>query len=374
MNYRTGLASGYSQEGTSSLQQHPFQPDFVFPVGPVSQGQPPYPYHHHVPLTAPQHHQDIGTNAEYFLPPPLQGSLLEDDQNGKQASFLCTKLSIGNWLLSGSIKPPQDTTNGFSIEMKWLLGRKKIVYQIFQPEHNKFLILEYDFAQICGLQFKDTTPCMMIVELTDPPVFATKDDKGKLTRVIDFTQGNATYYKRHYIELISGNFSTQIEQLMISDSRIKKLVATSLIGAQATFLPQSNVCDWDKETSAVLQCTDCSAKYCEECDEVLHRHPTKKQHIRTQITEASTQNTDKGSIKKRKKRKKGDKCRCGTGATKGTLGEPCTGNRCPCFSERRNCVSCGCKNCNNPYNHKQNGTTSDGSDGAVETSQNDVKG
>jgi hypothetical protein len=102
------------------------------------------------------------------------------------------------------------------------------------------------------------------------------------------------------------------------------LAETALVGTQATFVAQSNNCDWDKETPAVIKCTECNAKYCEECDEVLHRHPTKKHHIRSQITETPS-NMDKGANKKRKKRKKGDKCRCGTGATKGTLGEPCTG-------------------------------------------------
>ena len=49
-----------------------------------------------------------------------------------------------------------------------------------------------------------------------------------------------------------------------------------------------------------------------------------------------------------KKRKKNDRCRCGTGATKGTLGDPCTGQRCPCYSSGKGCDNCGCKNCANP--------------------------
>ena len=31
------------------------------------------------------------------------------------------------------------------------------------------------------------------------------------------------------------------------------------------------------------------------------------------------------------------------------------GNRCPCFSAGRSCVSCGCKNCNNPNKKNGNG-------------------
>ena len=86
------------------------------------------------------------------------------------------------------------------------------------------------------------------------------------------------------------------------------------------------------------------------CDEVIHKHANKKSHKRINL-EIKSQKP-----KINKKRKQNDTCRCGTGATRGTLGDPCTGNRCPCFSSGRGCVGCGCKNCNNPTSDKKQNT------------------
>ena len=81
------------------------------------------------------------------------------------------------------------------------------------------------------------------------------------------------------------------------------------------------ICDWDNENVAVFHCEECSQNYCAVCDDVLHRHTNKKGHERVPLEDASSS----PKTKKNKKRKKSDRCRCGTGATKGTLGEPCTG-------------------------------------------------
>jgi hypothetical protein len=50
--------------------------------------------------------------------------------------------------------------------MKWVLGRKKIMYQIYQPESSKLLILEFDFAQIWCVHF--------IADLMFPVVYNSK--------------------------------------------------------------------------------------------------------------------------------------------------------------------------------------------------------
>ena len=78
------------------------------------------------------------------------------------------------------------------------------------------------------------------------------------------------------------------------------------------------------------------------CDEVIHLNGEKRNHKRVHVDSRSMKSRDS------KKRKQNDTCRCGTGATRGTLGDPCTGSRCPCYSSGRGCVGCGCKNCNNP--------------------------
>jgi hypothetical protein len=100
MNYRPNLSgvphSGYAQEQPLV----PFQPDFGFPVSTHPQS---YPYHTSSALSATQHHQDIPSTAADFYLLQQQGANLhtvqqEDDVKQNGPSFICTKLSIGNWV------------------------------------------------------------------------------------------------------------------------------------------------------------------------------------------------------------------------------------------------------------------------------------
>jgi len=191
----------------------------------------------------------------------------------------------------------------------------------------------------------------MMVELSEPPNFSAKE-AGKWVKVLDFTQGNASYYRRHCIEFVDNGFISHVEAIFAADPKLRELAGLGLpdVSADPSFTPASGaagtlICDWDAENIALVHCEDCGAQnYCAECDEVLHRHPDKRIHKRLPTHQIAA-----AKARSRKKKKKSEQCRCGTGATKGTLGEPCSGNRCPCFGEGRGCHSCGCKNCQNPH-------------------------
>jgi len=242
------------------------------------------------------------------------------------------------------------------------------------------LMIDYDFSAISGLAFKLDTK-IMVVELSEPPTFSARED-GKWVKVLDFTQGNASYYRRHYIEFYAQNFAQHVERLLEFDPRLKQLAEFGLaetspdpyfVTVAATLT--TVICDWDRENIALLHCVECgSQNYCAECDEVLHRPPHKRLHKRItspQVAQAgatpgpsptptynhpasaqASYSADTPTGKKRRIKTKREVCRCGTGATKGTLGDPCTVNRCPCYSEGRGCLSCGCKNCRNPNNDR----------------------
>eukprot|EP00026_Physarum_polycephalum_P008440 Phypoly_transcript_08526.p1 GENE.Phypoly_transcript_08526~~Phypoly_transcript_08526.p1 ORF type:complete len:445 (+),score=88.76 Phypoly_transcript_08526:86-1420(+) len=326
------------------------------------------------------------------LPPNKED---DDDDVADQLSkyppsvLVATKLLIGSWLLKGA-KPQVPGTSSpdpsekslFNIEVRFLYGRRRGKYEINQPGAS--LMIDYDFSAISGLAFKLDTK-IMVVELSEPPTFSAREE-GKWVKVLDFTQGNASYYRRHYIEFFVQNFAQHVERLLEFDPRLKQLAEYGLAEispdpsfAAAAATSQTVICDWDRENIALLHCTECgSQSYCAECDEVLHRPPDKRHHKRIpthQMGQAgatpggpaptpnynhaagaqASYNTTPTQGKKRKTKEKGKKserCRCGTGATKGTLGEPCTGNRCPCYSEGRGCSSCGCKNCRNPHNDR----------------------
>jgi len=201
------------------------------------------------------------------------------------------------------------------------------------------MMIDFDFSQIGCLKV-DCEKKLLKIELSSLPNFIEKVS-GRWIKATDFTHGNASLYRQHKITVPPALFDKHILRLLQYDSQLKALTEASSITASPgpTFKP--NLCDWDRENSATVHCDDCGANYCDDCDEILHRHPEKKTHKRVTFSSA---------VKKSAKRKKKARCRCGTGATKGTLGNPCTGNRCPCFSEGRKCTSCGCKHCNNPHN------------------------
>jgi len=142
-----------------------------------------------------------------------------------------------------------------------------------------------------------------------------------------------------------------MEILLGCDRRLRQLSKLGISPLETTFPSEAQwngipPCDWDKENKATKHCKDCKSNYCDVCDDVIHRHEAQKSHRRIPVP-VQLPRPKKAGTKKRKKMNS-DRCRCGTGATKGTLGEPCTGNRCPCFSNGKNCTSCGCKGCANP--------------------------
>jgi hypothetical protein len=275
-----------------------------------------------------------------------------DEHNGltkkyrQPSSLKAVDLSIGYWRLNDSIKIASDLTE-YNLEVKFLFGRRKIKYEISQKNSKKCLLIDYDFTQLMGLKLDPNSRVMEFL-LSEPPNFSSKE-RGKCNKIPDFTEGTASKYQRHVV-LLSPNINCeeQFERLLQSDQILKQLSEVSFSpqdsvfdNAEKDFVP--SVCDWDKENSAIIYCESCNASFCEDCDDVLHRHSTRKSHKRSPILNQIPK------PKKSKKRRKGDRCRCGTGATKGTLGNPCTGTRCPCFSNGKNCSNCGCKNCNNPF-------------------------
>jgi len=278
-------------------------------------------------------------------------------------SLRAENLKIGNWSLqdfSSEVSEdgiPLDVT----LDIKILFGRRKIKYEICKPNKvsktKTTLVVDFPFSQISGLDFRAQEQTI-VFHLSEPPIF-TKKEKGKCGRIDDFTNGNASTYPRHHIYVQSAaNFVEYKDRLLSCDRRLRQLAKVGLSPVESTFPNSENrtsavpVCEWDKENKASKRCEVCNANYCDVCDDVLHRNASHKTHKRVPVTIVLKPipvptKPKKPTIKKRKKMNN-DRCRCGTGATKGTLGEPCTGNRCPCFSNGKSCVNCGCKNCSNP--------------------------
>ena len=218
--------------------------------------------------------------------------------------------------------------------------------------------MEFPFSAIVKLSVKNPEK-LLILQLNKKPNFTIKE-RGRCSKVPDFTENYASTYSVHCIRVANANILENIEKLVLCDKRLSKLEKTKDVSFNATFDVSKTTsspvataapeipCDWDGESGAVFHCEECNANYCQACDEVIHRNAGKRAHKRIGVEAKMDKN------KESKKRKQADSCRCGTGATRGTLGEPCTGNRCPCFSSGRGCVSCGCKNCSNPVVKKHN--------------------
>jgi len=274
-------------------------------------------------------------------------------------SFLADNLIIGNWSLKGLESNGENVT----LDIKILFGRRKLKYELCYPQKNsKFkktiYSLDFPFSFISALEFKASEKKITFV-LSERPSFSKKE-KGKCSRTTDFTDSNASTAQRHFIYMENEyDYADFMERLLSSDKRLRQLSKVGLPSGETTFPTMATnytsvgipPCDWDKEVKATKRCEDCKSNYCDVCDDVLHRHENQKTHrrvpIEVYVRPAPPPKPRKCNIKKRKKMNN-DRCRCGTGATKGTLGEPCTGNRCPCFSNGKSCAHCGCKGCANP--------------------------
>jgi len=255
-----------------------------------------------------------------------------------------------------------------SLDIKILFGRRKIKYEMCTPHKTAkaktTLVIDFPFSSISGIEFK-TAEQIIVFQLSETPTF-TKKEKGKCGRVDDFTNGNASLYQRHHIYVLSSShFTEYMERLLSCDRRLRQLAKVGLSPVETTF-PNPEIksstqvfCDWDKENKASKHCEECKSNYCDVCDDVLHRHSSHRFHnripVQVIVRPPPAPKPAKKTAPKKRKKMNNDRCRCGTGATKGTLGEPCTGNRCPCFSNGKSCVNCGCKNCSNPIKKSKPG-------------------
>jgi len=288
-------------------------------------------------------------------------------------SLRADNLKIGSWSLqelSSEISDDGIPTD-ITLDIKILFGRRKIKYEMCRPaktaKAKTTLVIDFPFASISGLEFKHAEQ-IIVFQIADPPLF-TRKEKGKCGRVDDFTNGNASTYQRHHIYVQSQvHFNEYMERLLSCDRRLRQLAKVGLSPVETTF-PNPEIrsstqvyCDWDKENKATKHCEECKSNYCDVCDDVLHRHSTHRLHnripVQVIVRPPPVPKPPKKVTTKKRKKMNNDRCRCGTGATKGTLGEPCTGNRCPCFSNGKSCVNCGCKNCSNPIRKsKPNGSS-----------------
>jgi len=285
----------------------------------------------------------------------------EDDSMPKKKGFIPRKykhpvtlkadeLTIGTWSLQRLRSDDPDVT----FDVKILFGRRKIKYEIHFPlrgaKSRNTWSIDFPFNFITALDFKSSEKKISF-QLSDRPTFSRKE-KGKSSRCADFTESCASTFQRHHLFVEnSAEYSNFMEILLSCDRRLRQLSKLGISPIETKFPNEVSIngippCDWDKENKATKYCKECGSNYCDVCDDVIHRHEAQKSHARVPVSIVIPK-PKKPSNKKRKKMNS-DRCRCGTGATKGTLGEPCTGNRCPCFSNGKSCTSCGCKGCANP--------------------------
>jgi len=259
-------------------------------------------------------------------------------------------IAIGNWSLQKLKREDPD----ISFDVKILFGRRKLKYEIHFPlrgaKTRNTWSIDFPFNFITALEFK-TAEKKIIFQLSDRPTFSRKE-KGKSSRCADFTENCASTFQRHHLFVEnSADFANFMDILLSCDRRLRQLSKLGISPIENKFPNEISIsgippCDWDKENKATKYCRDCGSNYCDVCDDVIHRHEAQKSHARVPVSIIIPKPKKAGN--KKRKKMNSDRCRCGTGATKGTLGEPCTGNRCPCFSNGKSCTSCGCKGCANP--------------------------
>lgn len=126
----------------------------------------------------------------------------------------------------------------FTIEVKFLFGRRKIKYEMRMPSKPKqVMLMEFTFSQISGIQIKPKEK-MIIFQLSKRPNFTMKE-RGRCSKVPDFTDGNASLYMTHCIQVASTNFDEQMEKLINCDRRLKQLERSDLLAFDSTFSSES---------------------------------------------------------------------------------------------------------------------------------------
>ncbi|XP_038978066.1 uncharacterized protein LOC120108517 isoform X1 [Phoenix dactylifera] len=151
-------------------------------------------------------------NDEYNIQPTLM--------KWKASNFPATKLKIGCW--------ERKSRNEGDIVAKFYYARRKLVWEIQEERLKKKIEIQWTDISATRARFIRDQPDILEVELRQQPMFfkEVNPQPRKHTNweaCSDFTSGNATTNRRHYLEFAEGTLEKHYERLLRSDHRLLTL-------------------------------------------------------------------------------------------------------------------------------------------------------
>nr|XP_010938291.1 uncharacterized protein LOC105057391 [Elaeis guineensis]XP_010938292.1 uncharacterized protein LOC105057391 [Elaeis guineensis] len=138
----------------------------------------------------------------------------------KASNFPASKLKIGSW--------ERKSTNEGDIVAKFYYAKRKLVWEILEERLKQKLEIQWTDISAIRARFTQDQPGILEVELRQQPVFFNEVNPQPRKHTnweacSDFTGGNATSYRRHYLEFPEGILEKHYERLLRSDGRLLTL-------------------------------------------------------------------------------------------------------------------------------------------------------
>jgi hypothetical protein len=99
-------------------------------------------------------------------------------------------------------------------------------------------VLNCNFLIIRGVEIRAAEKTILF-QLAKRPNFTIKE-RGRCSKVPDFTDGNASTYQTHCIQVSTSNFEEHMEHLLNCDRRLKQLERTTPLSLMAVFSASTN--------------------------------------------------------------------------------------------------------------------------------------
>ncbi|KAJ4847831.1 hypothetical protein Tsubulata_011786 [Turnera subulata] len=151
--------------------------------------------------------------ANNFVSQPISEKL-------KASNFPASYIRIGSWEIVSK--------NEGDLVAKCYFAKKKLVWELLKGGLKSKI--EIQWSDIIGLKatFRDNEPGILQLELNNPPTFHEEVDPQPRKHTIwkitsDFTEGQATSYRIHYLRFPPGSLDKHYEKLLQCEPRLLKL-------------------------------------------------------------------------------------------------------------------------------------------------------
>ncbi|KAM7278010.1 hypothetical protein ACFE04_005144 [Oxalis oulophora] len=150
----------------------------------------------------------------------LQDYQRQQAEKLKASSFPAKSLIIGNW--------KRESRHESDLIAKCYFAKRRLVWELLEGGLKKKIELQWSDISAIQAVIKENEPGLLKIEISTPPTFyeETNPQPRKHTNwqpTADFTGGQASMSRRHYIWFAPGILDSRFEKLMQCDDRLLRL-------------------------------------------------------------------------------------------------------------------------------------------------------